>query len=239
MTQTYLWSFFAFFITLLGSGILLVKHEWSKKNIWRILAFASGILLSVAFTQVLPEASSLAKNLAGTGVLTSFLIIFAIEGFSMMHSSLEYAEECEVHMVGWFAFASLAVHSLFDGMAIAIAFEKNISLGRSVALAILIHKLTDGITLTGLLLSSKYSVRKCFQSVFLLALATPIGAFIFHPFSHFFSDAAMGWWLGFIAGIFFYVGAADILPRLHKVKDIYCLVSFALGLLIGGMGAGI
>ncbi len=234
MIQAYFWSFFAFFATLMGSAILLFRQEWSKKNIWRILAFASGILLGVAFTQIIPEANNLAPHYAGFGVLTSFLIIFTIEGFSMMHSSSEYAEACEIHLVGWFAFASLALHSLFDGMAIAIAFQKNPVLGRSVASAVFVHKLTDGLTLTGLLLSSRYSISRCFQTVILVALATPIGAVLFQPFSLIFSDVSMGWWLGFIAGIFLYVGAADILPRLHKVRDLYCLGSFAVGILLGG-----
>ena len=145
-----LWLFLAFCSTLMGSAILLLKRDWSKLNIWRILAFGSGVLLGVSFLHILPEANSLAPQLAGLGVLTAFLLIFSIEEFTMMHSCLEYAEECPIHIVGWTAFGALTIHSLIDGMAIAIAFQKNMGLGHVVASAILIHKFTDGLTLTGL-----------------------------------------------------------------------------------------
>ncbi|OGR79504.1 MAG: hypothetical protein A3I11_03795 [Elusimicrobia bacterium RIFCSPLOWO2_02_FULL_39_32] len=234
MSPAYCWSFFAFCSTLLGAGILFIKREWTKIHIWRILAFVSGILLGSAFIKILPEANSLSPQYAGLGAIFSFLLIFALEGFTMMHSCLEYTEPCEIHYVSWVAFVSLALHSIFDGLAISIAFQKNIELGLVVASAILIHKITDGLTLTGLLLKANYSNKKSLLVVILVACATPLGTLFFNPFSSFFSDQAMGWWLGFIAGTFFYIGAADILPRLHKVKDIYCLGSFVFGIAVGG-----
>ena len=233
--SVYLWSLLAFATTLLGSGILLVKQEWSKSNIWRILAFGSGILLGVSFIHILPEANALAPHLAGLGVLTSFFLIFAVEGFTVMHSCLEYAEDCSVHLMGWTAFGALGIHSLIDGLAIAVAFQKNPVLGEVVTFAILVHKFTDGLTLTGILLASQYSRKKCLGIVSLLALATPLGVIILAPLVSSISGSLLGWLFGFIAGTFFYVGASDILPRLHKIRDIYCLGSFALGLVLGGI----
>lgn len=231
----YFWTLLAFLATLGGSLLLFLNQEWSRGNIWRILAFGSGILLGVAFLHVLPEAYSLTPEQAGLGVLAAFLLIFFIEGFTLMHSCVEFAEECSIHVVSWTAFAAIGLHSLIDGIAIAVAFQKNAQLGRVVAGAILIHKLTDGLTLTGMLLASHYSKRRCLKIVALMALATPLGALIFSPYASYISDPAMGWILGFVAGSFFYVGASDILPRLHKVRDAYCLVWFALGLAMGGV----
>ena len=69
----------------------------------------------------------------------------------------------------------------------------------------------------------------------LLGLATPIGAILMIPFSAYISDHIFGGLLGIIAGIFFYIGAADILPRIHKVKDLICWIAFAFGLLLGSI----
>ena len=98
--------------------------------------------------------------------------------------------------------------------------------------------MTDGLTLTGLLLSSHYSKTRCLQTVAVLALATPIGAIALSPFAANITPSLMGWWLGFIAGAFFYVGASDILPRIHKARDIYCLASFFGGILVGSIRFG-
>lgn len=228
-----LWSLLAFAATLLGSVLLLIEREWSRRNIWRVLAFASGVLLSVSFIHILPEASVLDGRMAAFGVLSAFLILFSIEGFTMAHICLEFAEDRHVHLIGWTAFSALAVHSVFDGVAIAVAFRETQQLGHAVSSAVLIHKFTDGLTLTGLLLTSERSTRKCLGIVSILALATPAGALASPLFVNLLSDGAMAWWLGFVAGIFFYIGASDILPRLHKARDPYCLATFALGLAVG------
>ena len=233
--SVYLWSFLAFGSTLLGAGVLLVRHEWSKSNIWRILAFASGVLLGASFIHILPEASSLDARLSGLGVLTAFLLIFAIEGYTMIHSCSEFAEECPIHIVSWTAFGALTLHSLIDGLAIAVAFRQGSSLGEAVTVAVLVHKFTDGLTMTGLLTAAHYTKQKCLGIVALLALATPLGVVLFWPFTASISNSLMGWLFGFIAGIFFYVGASDILPRIHKVRDVYCLGSFAAGIILGGV----
>lgn len=235
MSLILLWSAMAFGSTLLGSSILLSKPDWTKSNIWRVLAFASGVLLGVSFLHVLPEANQLAPRWAGVGVLAAFLLIFSIEGFTMMHSCADYAEECPVHIVSWMALGALSLHSLLDGMAIAVAFQKDPALGKTVASAILFHKFTDGLTLTGLLVSANYPVKRCFRTVAMMALATPLGAMLFYPMAHTLSMQTMGVALGFIAGVFFYIGASDILPRLHKARDYACLAMFAVGLLVGGI----
>lgn len=233
--MVYLWSLLAFGSTMTGCGILLANRDWSKLNIWRILAFASGILLSVSFIHILPESIHLSQRFSGLGVVIALLLLFSVEGFTMMHSCTEFAEDCPVHIVGWSAFGALSFHGFLDGAAISVAYERSGGLGQVVAGAILIHKLTDGLTLTGLLLSSDYSREKCLKIVTVMALTTPIGALVFAPMVGRFPDSLMAALLGFVAGGFFYIGAADILPRLHKVRDAYCWVTFAFGLVLGGL----
>lgn len=235
MNSIYLWSALAFITTLAGSGVLLIRQEWAKHNIWRILALVSGILLGVSFIHILPEAHDLSPSFAAAGALAAFLMIFTIESFTMMHSCLEFAEDCHVHMVSRAALAALSLHAVIDGIAIAIAFQKNPLLGQAVAGAILFHKFTDGLTLTGLLMGTHQPREKYLRTVMILALATPAGAILFHPFAVELSSAFMGAALGFIAGTFLYVGAADILPRLHKARDLYSWGAFALGLVLGGL----
>ena len=153
----------------------------------------------------------------------------------MMHSCPEYMEECPIHIVGWMAMAALSIHNLLDGLNIAVAFQGGSQVGATVGLAICLHKFADGLALTSLFRMAGYSNRRGFQWVLLLAASTPIGTALagqvlpqLHPS---FLAAA----LGFTAGSFLYVGAADILPRIHKMQDTPCLLLFVLGLLSVGM----
>lgn len=234
----YIWAFCAFLATLAGASLLQISPNWARKQIWRILALTSGVLLGVGFLKILPEAVSASYRFGPLGIVSGFLLLFTLEAFTMTHSCSEFAEDCHVHIVSWGAFAALTLHSFLDGMAISIAFNRTAVLGEVVSYAILVHKMTDGMTLSGLLLGSHFSRWRSFLIVGLLGLATPMGAIVFSPFSGLVSESLLGFLLGITAGMFFYIGASDILPRIHREKDILCLAWFLIGLLIGGIHFG-
>lgn len=225
----------AFLVTLAGATFPLLKIAWSRTQMWRLLALGSGALLGTAFMHILPEGWGLDASMAGWGSLAAFALLFALEGFTMIHSCPEYMEECPVHMVGWSAFGALSLHGLMDGFIIAVAFRSSLLLGSTVSVAVMFHKFSDGLTLSSLFLSANYTRKKSLFLSTLVALATPLGAVLAFAFTSHAPTQVLGMLMGFSAGAFIYVGAADILPRLHKNRDPLCLVLFLLSLAIMGL----
>lgn len=225
-----LFAVIAVIMTLLGGLVPMAKNMMSRASMWRMFALRAGLLLAVAFTEILPEAVKLDARLAGYGALAAFVIFFIMNSLSMVDTCSEYLEECRIHYIGAAALVALWAHSFIDGFNLSISFAAGEKAGAAVGIALGLHKLADGFTLTSLFGQSGFSRTKTLTGLVFVALATPIGcavdAFGFGglPPS---AEAAM---LGFAAGSFIYIGAADILPRLHKNEDKTSLAFFGMGL---------
>ncbi len=227
-------SLVAFVATLSGSLAPLLRKDFSPRTLWRFLAFGSGALLSIAFIHVLPEAFDLAGRMTGIAVLVTFLILFAAESVTMVHAceGFLHPHPPGLRLAPVSALIALALHAGVDGMAIGVGIRQNLILGGVISVGVILHKISDGITLMSLLQAAGYSQRrKWFLSCF-LALATPAGAFASYFFAGPFSPLSIGVALGVATGSFLYVSAADLLPRLHEAKDRYSFVFFFLGVVV-------
>lgn len=217
--------------TFAGGTVPLARSFLSREGMRRIFALRAGILLSVAFTEVLPAALSHQPTLAGWGALAAFVAFFAAGSFAMVDSCPEYLEDCPVHLLGWTALGALCLHSLLDGFNLAVSFSAGTVAGASIGLALTLHKLADGFTLTSLLRQAGYGPRQSLLGLSAVALATPLGSFLSVSGMRGIPPSVLAAFLGFAGGSFLYIGAADILPSLHRAKDRAALAYFGAGML--------
>lgn len=215
--------------TLAGGRIPISRL--SRKGLWRLFALRSGILVSVAFTDILPAAWTADARLAGWGALAAFVLLLYAASLTMVDTCPEYLEECPVHLLGWAALAALFAHSFIDGFNLGVSFSAGPLAGGAVGLALTLHKLADGFTLTSVFRQAGYSPAQVLGGLAAVAAATPLGSAAtalgvtaLHPDV----KAAL---LGFAGGSFLYIGAADILPRLHRSDDRAALACFGAGIL--------
>lgn len=215
-------------MTMLGSMFPILQRAWVKKHLWRFLAFGSGVLLGIAFLHLLPEAFRISGFSTGVGVLAAFVTLFGMENVTMIHTCQEVLEDCPIHFISLAAFAAITLHSMIDGLAIGVGFHQSATLGAVISYGVILHKFSDGVTLASLFVAANYSRMKSLGWALLLALATPIGAIA--SFRGLGSSAThlVSFLMGVSAGTFLYVGASDILPRIHRVRDAYCVI-FLLG----------
>ena len=225
-------AFIAVIMTLVGGLFPFIGSLFSRPGISRLFYLRAGILLCVAFTEILPEAWSLHHILAGWGALAAFVGLFAMGNFAMTDSCPEYLEQCSVHYLGWTALFALTIHSFIDGFNLAVSFSAGERAGLAVGLALALHKIADGFTLTSLFSQGGYSPSRSRLALIGVATATPLGVILSSqgnfaglPSS---VEAAL---MGFAAGSFIYIAASDILPRIHRNKDRVGLVYFGLGML--------
>lgn len=227
-------SILAVLATWFGGYLILRQKEWAERHLWRVLAFGSGILLAMTFMHLLPEAWSLNAQATGVAVVAAFVALLAVEQFTVVHACGEVGEHCAVHRVGYGAMIALSLHSLADGLAIAFSFISSPTLGVAVASAVLAHKFSDGMTLSTLFLSSTHSLRKTLALVAALSLATPLGVLLGLSAGSWVGGTVLASLLGLAAGGFLYISMADILPRIHKSRDLWCW-----GLLVVGVAVSV
>lgn len=217
-------------LTLFGGAVPL--KALSRAWMLRLFSLRSGVLLAVAFTEVLPKAWAHHPAAAGWGALLAFAALFSLESLAMGDSCPEYLEGCSVHLLGWTALAALFIHSFIDGFNLSLSFSAGALAGAVVGTALAVHKLVDGFTLTSLLVQAGYAPRGAWAALVLIALATPLGSALSLWKAAAPAPGVLGGLLGFAAGSFVYIGAADILPRLHRRDARDCLLFFACGMAV-------
>ncbi len=199
--------------TIGGIYILLANEKWALRNSILFISFAAGVMLTVAFTNLLPEAIE-ATDKALPVVLVTLIAFYVVEHIIMIHSCAE--EECSTHPMGWMGFIGIGFHSLLDGMAIGVGFEAGFKVGLATAIGVLLHEVPEGINMTALLIHSGYEKRRTVMLSWLVALAIPLGAVISHLLFKGVSENILGILLAIAAGSFIYISAADLIPETHR-----------------------
>lgn len=224
----------ALLMTFVG-GVIPLGDYLSRRALSHLFSLRAGILLAVAFTEVLPDGWSASPAVAGWAAVGAFGVLFVMGTFAMADTCPEYLEDCRVHLLSWTAVVALSAHSLMDGFNLGVSFAATTRAGVAVGLALALHKVADGFTLTSLFRQSGYSKRGAFSGAAVVGVATPVGAWLAHEAAVGLAPSVEAGLLGFAAGSFIYIAAADVLPRLHKDRDLAGMVFLGLG--VSGMAA--
>jgi ZIP family zinc transporter/zinc and cadmium transporter len=211
------YSLIAASAAMFGSIILITFHKWAEENSLLIINFAAGVMLTLAFSHLIPEGIELnPKTMIYT--LLGFSIMFFLQFVVLFHPC--HDQECpnrgHTHVT---SITGLSLHSILDGLMIAVGFEANSNLGILTTLAILLHKLPDGITISGILLHSDMPKKKIFNISLLNACFTPIGTILGIFLLENISMQTLGALLGITAGSFIFLSASDLIPETHKCKN--------------------
>jgi zinc and cadmium transporter len=200
----------------LAGGLLPLLKQLSQKTLALFLSFSAGVLLGAVFFHMMPEAGRFLTHKLGLAVLAGFLLILVMERFVLVHACEERA--CDIHQMGIPAFLGISLHSLLDGVALGAGLMIP-ELGPAIVLAVIIHKMPDGISISSILLSAGWSRRTVAWLNLLFSLTTPIGALIAYFFLRSLSPSAVAAAIGLSAGTFLFIATADILPQVHRLEE--------------------
>jgi ZIP family zinc transporter/zinc and cadmium transporter len=220
-------------VAIISGTLLVFRHaKWAQKNSLLLISFATGTMLTIAFTHLIPEAGELTTNVWGM-TFAGFLAFYVLQNILSFHPCHE--EECEVHGfhgLQTISTVGITIHSFMDGVAIAAGFEASWSLGILTTLAVLLHKVPEGITITCILMHTGMEQKKIFLRALTVALATPTGAIISFYFLRHLPPQFLGMLLALTAGSFIYLASADLLPETHKSRHWTNAAFFFFGVVL-------
>lgn len=225
MIATYLYAFFSVLIistiSLIGVFLLSLKGEFLKKYIFIFISLAVGSLLGDAFIHLIPEAleGPLNSNIISVLIIFGMVIFFIIEKFFHWHHHGEDKNETHIHPVGNLVLFSDGVHNLIDGIVIGISFIVSIPVGIATTIAVILHEIPQEVGDFTVLLHSGYSKKRALWLNFLSGLTAIFGVVI----AFILGQAGEGliiWILPLAAGGFIYIAVADLIPELHKTKEL-------------------
>lgn len=180
-------------------GLRLIEHS---------VAFGAGYMLAVCLVEIVPEALARGGPTAPLLVLLGYLAVHLTQHAVTPH--FHFGEETHAvnAVAGSSALVGLLLHTFFDGVAIASAFQVGRELGMLVFVAVFLHKLPEGVTISSLMIAGGRSARVALEAAGLLGIATVGGALVTDHL-----DFLVTHGLALSGGVTLYVAASNLVPE--------------------------
>jgi len=251
MTEIYLYTLLSVIavsvISLIGVLALSFKEHILQKSVFILVSLAVGALFGDAFIHLIPEALSESSNETITSILiiVGILLFFVMEKFlhwhhshgddddiKLHHKNDKKKQKGNIHPTGYMILVSDGVHNFLDGIIVAVSYMVSIEVGIATTLAIVLHEIPQEIGDFGVLIHAGFSkVRALFMN-FLSALLAIFGAVLALLLGE--GSAVFAHWIiPIAAGGFIYIAGSDLIPELHKTRNIKSSFIQFLALLVG------
>ena len=248
--------------TGIGSGLAFFTKRTNTKFLSVALGFSAGVMIYVAFTELLSEAKVFLIGQYGVatgswltvasffgGILVIGLIDKVVPSFENPHEIHRveelYGEEAakckKLYRLGIFSAIALTIHNFPEGIATFATYLADPVLGVSIAIAVALHNIPEGIAVSVPIYYATCDRKKAFLYSAMSGLGEPLGAVIgFILLSQVFNGAVFGFLFAFVAGIMVFISLDQLLPAARQYGEghlaVYGLVSgmvvMALSLLL-------
>ena len=195
-------------------GYFVVRRDWPRQFLQYFIALGAGYMLAVAFLEVIPESVHLGGEGALLFVLIGFFLVHLFEhtiaphfhfGEETHHEEISHQHARNTVLLG------LIIHTFFDGVAIAAGFLVSTWLGAVVFVAVFLHKLPEGFTVSSVVLASGQGRRNAILAAGLLGAATLLGVLLTSSL-----QSQLKYALPLSGGVTTYVAATDLLPEVNR-----------------------
>jgi len=199
-------------------GAVLVSKRWERRYLSYFMAVGAGFMLATSITEMIPVSFELRGHSAAFLVLAGYLLIHLFEHAVTPH--FHFGEETHQHEFvkghrSLSVLVGLLIHTFFDGIAIASGFLVSRALGWIVFLAVFLHKIPEGFTITSIMLASGRSRFKSWGASVMLGAATLAGVLTMAA-----TRGAVNIGLPIAAGVTIYVAASDIMPEVNREPGV-------------------
>ncbi len=199
-------------------GAVIVQRRWERSYLRYFVALGAGFMLATAFVAMVPESLQLENRYGALLVLAGYLVVHLFEHTITPH--FHYGEETHVDEFlhshkRTSVLLGLMIHTFFDGIAITSGFLISSRLGWIIFIAVFLHKIPEGFTVTSVMLASGLSRGKSWGASVLLGLATLAGVLTMAIGQH-----AVRYGLPVAAGVTIYVAASDLIPEVNQEPGV-------------------
>ncbi len=211
--------------TLLGAVIVIFTKGKNEKLISASLGFAAGVMLSVSFTDLYPNATALFSGATTDRWGIVLTVVFIIVGLAIAigidrfvpHDPYDKTTgekpHKDLYRVGFVSMLAIGLHNFPEGMATFMAGYENLTLGITIAIAIALHNIPEGISVALPVFYATGSRKRAFFYTFLSGIAEPVGALlVFLVLRPFITPFVLGILFAVIVGIMVYIAIEELIP---------------------------
>ncbi len=215
--------------TMLGGVVVVIPGNLSRHRLSHLIAFGAGFMLAAAFVSMVPKSLELSEH-APYGILGGYVLAHLFEHTFTPH--FHFGEETHTEHaiqpgVSTSALIGLGLHALFDGVAISAGFLVTPSLGVFIGLAVIFHKVPEGVTIASVMVAAGRSRRGAVNATAIISVATVLGALVMSALVPYRGIA-----LALSCGISVYVAATDLIPELNQQRERSYSISALVGVVL-------
>ena len=235
---------FSFLITTLAGlsttiGIIPCFFKIKKQDnlIANILAFSSGVMITISLISLIPEAINLLnekyKPFPGLIICTIFIVVGILLSTLVDNKTEKYKRD-SLYKLGIMASLALMLHNIPEGITTFITSSLNQKLGYKLAFAITLHNIPEGLSIAIPIYYSTKSILKAFKYTFISGFSELFGALFALVFlKDIITPSILGIILSLTAGIMIDISMYEFLPTSFKYKkNKVTFLYFVLGIIL-------
>jgi len=244
--------------TGLGGLYTMFVKKTNFNTLGMMLGFSGGVMLVVAFINLIPEALLVLQSIGHPSLLLALFFSVGVIAMLLIDLGIPHVEivtgSCDIETSGrpqravsverrdslyrlsWLMALGIAIHNLPEGLVVGASYVYQPHFGIYVALAILIHNIPEGVAVaTGLFAGSGRSKGRIILLTLLSGMTEPLGAILGAGLVVYLSPVlgliVTGFSLAFAAGVMVYVTTDELIPAAHLQCTKKHVVG--IGLLLG------
>lgn len=218
LLYSFLGSLVVSLIAFIGLLTIVLREKTLHKLLLMLVGFSAGGLIGSAFFHIFPEALDLMDHtLFFAYVLIGFSLFFVLE--RVIHWRHCHNGVCDTHPFVYLNLVGDSIHNFIDGLIIVAAFTTSMHVGILTTFTIILHEIPQEFGDFAVLVHGGFSTWKALYFNFLTALFAVLGVFVGYFLVHTVTTISTPL-LAFAAGGFIYIAASDLIPELHKEKDM-------------------
>lgn len=219
---------------IVGGALVVLRSRWPARVQEYLLALSAGFILALVFLEFVPESVETLGRGAAIYMLLGYSVLHFFEHTIVGH--LHFGEETHRDVMisraaSISTFAGLFIHAFFDGFAISAGMQYNYSIGILIFVAVLLHKVPEGLTIASVMLAADHPRKTAFLASGAIGCATILGVvsvFLLHSIS----GEVLGRAFAFAGGVATYVGASDLIPEINHAGNRIVPVLVFVGMVL-------
>jgi len=237
----------------LGGLITSLFGSRTDKMVGIFLSFAGGVMISIVFLELIPEALEYSNIVVAViGLILGAVLVWvlnkvmdSVSGLNKtglhenyaeyFHSSDVITRKKSMLRSGIIMLIAIGLHNIPEGLALGAAGHHDLSLGITLAIIIGLHNIPEGMAVSAPLIAGGFSKIKSVLLTLLIGTTTVIGA-IAGVLIGGISDIAVAISFSVAGGAMLYVVLGEIIPQTivtskDRVPTIFLLVGIIIGML--------
>jgi ZIP family zinc transporter/zinc and cadmium transporter len=188
-----------------------------------MVSAGGGLLLSITILDLFPHSIAGSNHSLMPFVLVGFALLFTLEIAGKKGSGLGS------NVIG--VLLGFIIHAYVEGLSLMASFQLNAKLGISLLIALVLHKIPDGITVASLLLAATKSRMLAVLGSSALGLATLLGVISVELGERWMPSNWSKVVLALTTGVFLYVSASHLVPLILGTKQLRMGIYFFAAML--------